>query len=389
MASNQGNILVIDDEFGIREGCRRVLEPEGFHVKGAATIQEGLQILQENGFELVLLDVMMPDGRGIDLLEPIGAIDPDIVCVIITGYATVELAVEAIKQGAYDFISKPFTSDHLLMTVNQGLEKRHLSLEAKRLAAVERQAATLAREKQEMERLDRHKSAFMTTVAHELRAPVAGAQSLVRTLLRGMAGDLDDQQKDILQRIEVRQSQLMDLINDLLSLAASKTFDQDEPLQPISLAPEIRRALDQFSVEAEKKGITTLLEVPDNDVLVQATPDGLTKIFNNLIGNAIKYTPEGGRVHIEVIEQPNGVLCNVSDTGIGIPEEDLPHLWEEFFRARNVRRSGIVGTGLGLSIVKQQADRFGGEIEVRSVEGEGTTFTLHFRAAHPPREGSA
>ena len=380
-ASTKGAILVIDDEFGIREGCRRVLEPEGFHVQGAASLQEGLQKLQENGFELVLLDVMMPDGRGIDLLEPIRDLDPDIVCVIITGYATVELAIEAIKQGAYDFISKPFTSDQLLITVNQGLEKRHLSLEAKRLAAVERQAATLAREKQEMERLDRHKSAFMTTVAHELRAPVAGAQSLVRTLLRGMGGDLNDQQKEILQRIEVRQSQLMDLINDLLSLAAGKTFDQDEPLKPISLASELRRILDQFSVEAGRKGITTSLKSPEEDVLVQATQGGLTKIFNNLIGNAIKYTPEGGQVEIEVIEQSNGVVCHVSDTGIGIPEEDLPHLWEEFFRARNVRKSGIVGTGLGLSIVKQQVDRFGGEIDVCSMEGEGTTFTLHFREA--------
>ena len=379
MASKPGFILVIDDEAGIREGCRRALQPAGFHVQGAATIREGLQKLQADAFDLVLLDIMMPDGRGIDLLAPIRAADPDTVCVIITGYATVELAVEAIKQGAYDFISKPFTSDQLLMTVNQGLEKRRLSLETKRLAAVERRAATLAREKQEMERLDQQKSDFMRTVAHELRAPVAGAQSLVRTLLRGMSGELTDQQKEILQRIEVRQSQLMDLINDLLSLAASKTFDQDEPLEPVSLVYEISQVLDQFSVEVDKKGVVISSKLPEKDVLVRASEDGLLKIFNNLVGNAIKYTPEGGRVAVEVIEQPDGVLCTVSDTGIGIPEQDLPHLGEEFFRARNARKSRVVGTGLGLSIVKQQVERFGGEMEVRSTEGKGTTVTLHFQ----------
>jgi len=379
VASKPGFILVIDDEAGIREGCRRALQPAGFHVQGAATIREGLQKLQADAFDLVLLDIMMPDGRGIDLLAPIRAADPDTVCVIITGYATVELAVEAIKQGAYDFISKPFTSDQLLMTVNQGLEKRRLSLETKRLAAVERRAATLAREKQEMERLDQQKSDFMRTVAHELRAPVAGAQSLVRTLLRGMSGELTDQQKEILQRIEVRQSQLMDLINDLLSLAASKTFDQDEPLEPVSLVYEISQVLDQFSVEVDKKGVVISSKLPEKDVLVRASEDGLLKIFNNLVGNAIKYTPEGGRVAVEVIEQPDGVLCTVSDTGIGIPEQDLPHLGEEFFRARNARKSRVVGTGLGLSIVKQQVERFGGEMEVRSTEGKGTTVTLHFQ----------
>lgn len=382
MASTPAKILVIDDENGIREGCRRVLRPAGFHVQGAATIREGLQKLQEDAFDLVLLDVMMPDGRGIDLLKPIRAADPDTVCVIITGYATVELAVEAIKQGAYDFISKPFTSDHLLMTVNQGLEKRRLSLETKRLAEVERRAARLTREKREMERLDQQKSDFMRTVAHELRAPVAGAQSLVRTLLRGMSGDLTDQQKEILQRIEARQSQLMDLVNDLLSLAASKTFDLDEPLKPVSLGAEIRRVLDQFSVEAEKKGVATSYKLPDKDVLVKASGDGLPKIFNNLVGNAVKYTPEGGQVEIEVIEGPAGVVCTVSDTGIGIPEQDLPHLGEEFFRARNARKSGVIGTGLGLSIVKQQLDRCGGKIEVQSVEGKGTTVTLHFQKNH-------
>ena len=154
-------ILIIDDEAGIRQGCCRVLQPQGFTVETAENFQEGLRKIQEETFDLVLLDVMLPDGRGIDLLEPIRERDPETVSIIITGYATVELAVDTIKKGAYNFISKPFTADMLLMTVNQGLEKRHLSLEAKRLQTIEHETVELARARDEAERLNEFKSSFL------------------------------------------------------------------------------------------------------------------------------------------------------------------------------------------------------------------------------------
>jgi signal transduction histidine kinase len=378
----RGKILVIDDEVGIRRGCRRALEPEGFIVEEASTLKKGLEIIQKDHFDLVLLDVMMPDGRGIDLLEPILKKDPDTVCVIITGFATVELATSAIKEGAYDFISKPFTSDLLLMTVNQGLEKRMLSLEAKRLNAIEKEAAELARAKEEMEKLDQAKSAFMLTVAHELRAPVGSAQSLLRTMTRGIAGDLTDQQRDILKRIEARLDQLMVLINDLLSLASSKSSELEKPLEPFELKPILQELVDRFSVEAENKEISLQLEMTNEELTVEATYDGLERIFSNLIGNAIKYTSEKGSVHVHVQDRSNRAEINVSDTGMGILEEDLPRIWDEFFRAKNAKHSGITGTGLGLSIVKQYVERFGGKITVKSIKDEGTVFTLSFPLFH-------
>ena len=372
----KGSILVIDDELGIREGCRRALTPEGFEVQTAVSIKEGQQMVQEGDFDLVLLDIMMPDGRGIDLIEPIHKKDPDIVCVVITGYATVELAVNAIKRGAYNFISKPFTSDMLIMTVNQGLEKRQLSLEAKRLQKIEQHAAELAHAKEEMERLDKFKSAFMLMVAHELRSPVAGAQSLVRTLLGGLAGDLNEQQDGILSRINVRLDMLIELINDLLSLAASKTADQDQSLERVTLGPLIQKVGDHFAIEAQNKNVGLTCVIPQNVLAVQASEDGIEKILHNLIGNAIKYTPEGGSVSVELFTQSDQAVISVTDTGIGIPENDLSQIGEEFFRAGNVRGTKIQGTGLGLSIVKQYTDRFGGKMDVKSKQGEGTTFTI-------------
>jgi signal transduction histidine kinase len=384
----KGKILVIDNELGIREGCTRALKPQGYIVETAETLQEGLNKIQEGKFDLVLLDVMMPDGRGIDLLAPIAERDPDVVIVIITGYATVELAAEAIKRGAYDFISKPFTSDLLLMTVNQGLEKRRLSLEAKRLQAIEQEAVTLAREKDEMERLNRFKTDFMLMVAHELRSPVGSAQSLIRTLIRGLAGGLNEQQGEILTRIEARLSVLTELINDLLSFAESKSYDVDQPLERVSINQVIERVIDHYMIEAENKHLKLTYEIPEDILAVKATEDGLQKIIGNLIGNAIKYTPEGGSVQVEVLDLSENVEIKVSDTGIGIPEEDLPRLGDEFFRAKNAKRLGIVGTGLGLSIVTQLVDRFGGSIVVHSVEGEGTAVKLKLPLGGLPSDDS-
>jgi two-component system sensor histidine kinase/response regulator len=372
----KGKILVIDDEPGIRQGCQRALEPQGFEVDISATIQEGMRKIAKNPVDLVLIDVMMPDGRGIDLIEPIRKIDADIVPIIITGYATVELAVQAIKQGAYDFISKPFTAEMLLITVNQGMEKRRLSLEARRLQEVEEEKTRLALEKEELQRLEKYKSDFMTTVAHELRSPVAGAQSLLRTLMHGLTGEINEQQNEILNRVDLRLSGLLALVNDLLDLAASKTFEQHRATEPVRLSTVIRRVVDYFSVEADQKGVTLDLELPLEEVEVLGTEDGLQKIFANLVGNAIKYTPQGGKVTIGARNCDGNMEITVTDTGIGIPQKDMSRLFEEFFRAGNARRLGIVGTGLGLSIVKQFIDQFGGKIEAHSVEGQGTQFKV-------------
>jgi signal transduction histidine kinase len=370
-------VLVIDDEPGIREGCRRVLAPAGYQVEMVAKLVEARLRLMGEPFDLVLLDVMLPDGRGIELLEDIRRRDPDTVVAIITGYATVELAVEAIQHGAYDFLSKPFTGEVLLLTVRRGLERRRLSIEARRVQEVERQAAELQQAREELERLDRFKSAFMLTVAHELRSPVSAAQSLLRTLLHGIAGELNDTQRELLRRMEARNSELLDLVNDLLALAASKTYEPDRELSLVRLGqvldPVIARARD----EAQAKGVEVGFHGIDGDA-VRGTPEGLAMIFGNLIGNAVKYTPAGGKVEVDVEAAGGAIRVRVTDTGIGIPQEDVDRLGEEFFRAANAKASAITGTGLGLSIVRHNLTRFGGEMSIQSEVDRGTTITVSF-----------
>lgn len=369
----KGNILVIDDEAGMRQGCQRTLEPHGFTVETAATAEEGLQKVRQGNFDLVLLDVMMPDGRGTDLLAPIHAHDPDIVCVVITGYATVELAVDAIRQGAYDFIPKPFTGDLLRITVDQGLERRRLSLESQRLHALEQQAAELARAREDLERLDRFKTSFMLTVAHELRAPLTAIQSFLLAVLKGYIPR--EQQEKTLRRAIERAQELLDIVDDLLNLAVVKEEQEIRKREVLSLADSLEKVSSLLKAQADEKGIAYSVEIRQRP-LVTANPDQMVQLWTNLISNAIKYTPEGGTVRVTLEQTEEWAIGTVEDTGIGIAPEDQAHIFEEFYRTPQAKEMEARGTGLGLPLVKRIVEGLEGTLAVESQSGHGSRFSF-------------
>jgi signal transduction histidine kinase len=166
------------------------------------------------------------------------------------------------------------------------------------------------------------------------------------------------------------------LIDDLLDLAAGKIEGLQGELTDISVEATVLNVVDHLKAQAEEKHIDLQVDVLQRGLTVTATEDGLGRIFLNLIGNAIKYTPPGGKVHIGLEQSHNEAIATVSDTGIGIPEVDVPHLFEEFYRASNVKRNGITGTGLGLAIVKDLVERYEGRVSVHSQVDAGTTFTV-------------
>jgi two-component system sensor histidine kinase/response regulator len=379
------NILVIDDERGIREGCRRALSPEGFNVEVAETGAAGLRMLKEGSFDLVLLDLMMPGMSGMEALDRIHEIDPEIVVIIITGYATVEAAVKTIKKGAYDFISKPFTSDDLLLVVNKGLEHRRLSLETKRLQTIEEEARELSRAKVELEKLDAMKSRFMLTVAHELRAPIAAIQGYLGLILDGYAGD---DSTEMIESADERCTELLDMLQDLLLLAHMKEKATEiTKKKTVSVAKTLEEVAGLLKAEAKRKGL-------DFQVRIQSRPDiladeeHLKQLWTNLISNSIKYTPSGGSVAVTLDERDGQVVGTVSDTGIGIAADDLPRIFDEFFRTHQAKEMEEHGTGLGLPIVRQIVEAYGGMIDVDSTPGEGTTFRFTLPMSIQGAEGA-
>ncbi|MFB0536984.1 MAG: response regulator [Anaerolineae bacterium] len=366
-------ILVVDDELGIREGCRRALTPYGFEVEVAENGPTGLRELREGQFDVLLLDVMMPGMSGLEVLRQARKLDPDLICIIITGYATVELAVQAIREGAHDFITKPFTSELLLQVINRELERRQLRRETERLHRLEEEARELARAKAELEKLETIESRFMLTMVHILRAPVAVLQNSIQLIRKGYVPP--EEQPVLLERADLRAGELLTILDDLLLLAYLKEGVGLTKTETVSVADVLEEMLATLKSQADQQGVTMSLDVADRPQ-VTANPDHVEALWTHLLSNAIRYTPAGGGVTVSLRtdrEQGQGIGA-VSDTGIGVAVEDIPRIFEEFYRTEEAKAMQETGTGLGLPIIQQVVEMYGGTIEVESVVGQGSTF---------------
>jgi signal transduction histidine kinase len=223
--------------------------------------------------------------------------------------------------------------------------------------------------------LDRDKSQFLRITTHELRSPVRVTESLLMTLADGYAGPLGPDQAELLHRAQRRLASLHALVDDLLDLAAGKAQMARIERQQVDMRTAVADAVERFQSVARDKGIALTVEQPDHALTVFCDPADVERIVVNLVGNAVKYTKQGG-VTVTLGRDAGGVRLEVADTGIGIPVDALPHLFREFYRAGNAKATEESGTGLGLSIIKLLLERYGGLTSVTSEEGRGTTFVV-------------
>jgi signal transduction histidine kinase len=233
-----------------------------------------------------------------------------------------------------------------------------------------------ARAYQAIEMADRTKSEFVRMVTHELRSPLAAVQSMLSIMEQGFVGPLAPKQQDLIQRSQRRISFLLALVKDLLELAAGKMERLQAEKKELALNEVISRVTDLLQTSAEEKQLAYSVEIAEEPLVIVGIEEGLERLFMNLVSNAIKYTPAGGSVAVKAWSDDGQIKAEVSDTGIGIPEEAMPHLFTEFYRARNAKALEMEGTGLGLAIVKDVVEQHGGRISVESVVGKGTTFRV-------------
>lgn len=232
-----------------------------------------------------------------------------------------------------------------------------------------------------LEEQDRIKSQYVWTVAHDIQSPLATIQSCLKVVLSSFAGELPLKARDMIDRAEGRTLYLLHFTKDLLNLSRIKSSRQlpKEGLQLLKIAENI---MEDVKMKIAEKGLVftkrTMSGLPD----VYGNKDEMEQLLLNLIVNAIKYTPEGGKVGLQMKEEEGCVRVEISDTGIGIPQEDVTHIFDEFYRAKNVRSMAGEGTGLGLSIVRQIIKDHDGKIWVESKVGEGTKFTFLLPVSH-------
>jgi len=228
----------------------------------------------------------------------------------------------------------------------------------------------------DLKSLEEVKSQFMRKASHELRAPVGAMQSLMNAALSQMSPGAAG--RELIDRAVSRSESTLDMVDDLLRYSRLQGTVVPGRFEPVDLAEVLREAADLFRAQAEEKGIR--LQVEAAPARVMGIRDSLADLVHNLLSNAIRYTPAGGRVSVEAGCGSGSSFLEVADTGIGIPADELPHIFEEFFRGEAARKTALHGTGLGMAIAKRVVDRHGGHIGVESKVGRGTTF----RVALPP-----
>lgn len=238
-------------------------------------------------------------------------------------------------------------------------------------------AQRLRQREERIRELYEARATFVRVATHELRAPLAAGLSLMKNIEQGYAGELTEQQTALIRRVTLRLEGLRTLIDDLLTLAVSREASTAQaPLTPESVRTTLDRMIERETPQAEMKKIRLDYHLADEPGIVMAGDVGLQIIVGNLLNNAIKYTPDGGQVTVDYAVHHAIVTITIQDTGIGIPAEDLPHIFNEFFRAQNAKKTQVTGTGIGLSTVHTLVERYKGTIVLQSEEGKGTTVTV-------------
>jgi two-component system sensor histidine kinase/response regulator len=362
-------LLIIDDEEVVLDSCTQILKGGDYQVSTASDGEAGLALVDSLQPDLVFVDLKMPGVSGVEVLHKIHESHPAIVTIVITGYATVSSAVEAMKEGAYDFLPKPFTPDEFRLITQRGLEKRRLVLETMAL-------------RREKELLKEH---FAAIVSHELKAPLGAVQQNLFVLAQELAGGLNEGQQSRLDRMKASIDALLKLIHTWLRVYSTDIEKIADSFKPTPIRTVIAKAVESVQPHATRKDVEMVALIEEPSPLVQADEGTLVEAAVNLLGNAIKFSRGGSQVRVTAESRDAEVVLTVADSGVGIAAEDLPYLFEGFFVGKS-RGGAEKGSGLGLTITKRIVEAHRGSISVQSELGKGCTFVIRLPAlATDPR----
>jgi signal transduction histidine kinase len=364
------HLLVVDDEMGMRLAVERSLRDYTMHlpdiqhdivfrVSQAESGEAALALIEADPPDLILLDYKLPGMSGLDVMVALKERKLDSLVVMITAYASLETAVQATKEGAFDFLAKPFTPEELRATVHKIATHCMLQREASKLAEGRRQI----------------RFEFLSVLAHELQSPLAAVEGNLFTMRDHLAGEAIRDYDHLVDRSIIRLEGMKKLILDLLDLTRLESGQKKRSVWLTDACVAARHSIETHAALAAEKGVSISFEGPET-LFLNADVGELEMIFNNLVSNAVKYNKEGGTVAVSLHDLDSAVSIAVQDSGIGMTREEVARLFGEFTRIKNGKTMNILGSGLGLSILKRVTHLYGGQVSVESVPDQGSTFTV-------------
>lgn len=360
-------ILVVDDERLQQQALIDVLTLEGYTALGCDDSHQAIQKLQQGEFDLLITDLQMPGINGIDLIRQAQVINPELPAILVTGHASVESAVAAMRSGVFDYVTKPFRLSTMVAAVERALERHRLR---KANAALQTE---VKKQNEELKVINRELDTFAARLSHDLRGPIANMRGILAEVLKDDSLSLPEDLKMLL-RAGVRSGDVaLKMVRDLLDFA--RLGHKELSLTAVDLQQLVQLALPDLLVNHPRK---------DVEVTVEALPtvlghEGLLhQVFTNLIGNALKYSKQSSPPKIKISSEfrplENLWEISISDNGIGFNPELSHQLFRPFHRLEN--SSSFSGEGMGLATVKRIVERHGGSVGAIGNQGSGATFTI-------------
>ncbi len=360
-------ILIVDDEAAIGEMVSDILEEYGFETRFVSEPGKALEAMDSFKPSVALVDYQLGKMTGLELTQALKAKDADLPVILMTAYPSLDLAVQSIKENIYDFISKPIDRIYLARCVAKALENRHLVEENKLLVQ------NLKVSNASLELANQMKSKFLSIVTHDLRTPLTAIRGFCEMLRTEQNLSKDESEKcmTMIEKSVSRMNSLVVSLMDMVSIEAGKLRIEKKTLDYLGIVRELD---DTFVPISEKKEVKLTWEIPAGNLMVEGDSGRLHQVLMNLVSNALKHTPRGGRVAVTVSVNGGKIMTEVRDNGEGIAAENQLRIFHQFFQVDSSphKREGL---GLGLAIAKEIVNAHGGDIGASSPGlGQGSVF---------------
>ena len=374
MKESDIKILVVEDEELIRDIFKQSLENLGFSIETAEDGKTALELCQQNTYQIVTTDINMPVMDGITLLKHIKSRWPFIEVIVVSGYASIENAIDALKIGAFDFILKPVNFDHLKLVIKKCYQKISWQTES----------FELKEKNLQLKELSEMKDKFLSITNHEIRTPLMIIKGYLE-ILESQLENLNDDDEEILDIIKKTTENLSDTVERMHMLSQVSKGDWIGEENDVDITKTIQDVYSDLARLFQHRNIEVILNLPADSLLVKGNLFAIKLIIRELLQNALKFTQNEGEVEIKLTELQDEVVLNVKDNGIGIPYNKQNLIFTDFYEVQDVMNHKSSkeefkggGMGIGLSLVKEIVNSLKGTIQFYSEPNDGTTFIIHF-----------